>query len=90
MLLYEAFVKPHQLPSGWNPQAADFINQLLKRKPASRLGYNGVEEVMSHPWLQDINWNKMLAKKYPAPFMPDFSHRNYDTVSESEYSHRTE
>lgn len=46
--------------------------------------------MMSHPWLQDINWNKMLAKKYPAPFMPDFSHRNYDTVSESEYSHRTE
>jgi len=45
---------------------------------------------MTHPWLEDIDWNKMITKKYPSPFMPDFSHRNYDTVSESEYSQNTE
>lgn len=45
---------------------------------------------MGHPWLADIEWGRMLTKKYPSPFMPDFSHRNYDTVSESEYSHHTE
>lgn len=45
---------------------------------------------MAHPWLADIEWGRMLTKKYPSPFMPDFSHRNYDTVSESEYSHHTE
>jgi hypothetical protein len=42
MLLYEASVKPHQLPKDWNPFAADFINNLLKRKPSARLGNNGI------------------------------------------------
>lgn len=43
MLLYEASIKPHQIPKDWNPLSADFINNLLKRKPTSRLGYNGIE-----------------------------------------------
>jgi hypothetical protein len=43
MLLYEASVKPHQLPKDWNPVVIDFINRLLKRKPADRLGTRGIE-----------------------------------------------
>ena len=89
MLLYEASIKPHQLPKDWNPASIDFINRLLKRRTIERLGTNGIEEIMRHPWLQDIDWNKMQAKKYPSPFMPNFSHRNYDTVSESEYGQHT-
>ena len=90
MLLYEATIKPHQLPKDWNPESMKFINSLLKRNPSARLGFNGIEELMSHPWLSDIDWGKMLSKKYPSPFMPDFNHRNYDTVSDSEYSEHTE
>jgi hypothetical protein len=45
---------------------------------------------MNHPWLQDIDWNKMLTKKYPSPFLPNLENRNYDTVSESEYGQETE
>ena len=55
----------------------------MKRKPAERLGTNGVEEVMAHPWLKDIDWSRMLGKKYPSPFLPNLENRNYDTVSES-------
>ena len=83
MLLYEASVKPHQLPKDWNTSSIDFINRLLKRKASERLGTNGVDEIMRHPWFHDIDWNKMQSKKYPSPFMPNLSHRNYDTVSES-------
>lgn len=36
---------------------------------------------MKHPWLKDIDWNKMLSKKYSSHFMPNFNSRNYDTVS---------
>ena len=68
-------VKPH----------LNFINKMLKRKASERLGAKGIEEVMNHPWLQDIDWNKMLTKKYPSPFLPNLENRNYDTVSESEY-----
>ena len=81
MLLYEATVKPHMLPKDWDPESINFINSLLKRKPSMRLGSNGIEEIMTHPWLKDIDWNRMLQKKYPSPFMPNFNHRNYDTVS---------
>jgi hypothetical protein len=38
---------------------------------------------MGHPWLSDIEWAKMLAKKYPSPFKPNINNRNYDTVSDS-------
>lgn len=89
MLLYEASVKLHQLPQGWNPEAANFINGLLKRKVSERLGSKGIDEIMHHPWLKDIDWNKMLSKKYSSPFMPNFASRNYDTVSESEYGQET-
>jgi serine/threonine kinase 32 len=72
MLLYEAQVKPQQLPPGFSPDAASFINRLLKRKAAERLGSKGIEEVLAHPWLKEIDWNKMLSKKYPSPFLPNF------------------
>lgn len=81
MLLYEAQVKPQQLPQGYHPEAANFINKLLKRKPSERLGTGGIKEVLSHPWLKEIDWSKMLSKKYPSPFLPNFDSRNYDTVS---------
>jgi hypothetical protein len=42
MLLYEATIKPHQLPKDWDPKAIDFINRLLRRKPSDRLGYKGI------------------------------------------------
>ena len=33
MLLFEASVKKHMIPSDWDPNSADFINRMLKRKP---------------------------------------------------------
>lgn len=39
---------------------------------------------MAHPWFKDIDWDKMLHKTYPSPFMPNMKERNYDTVSDSE------
>ena len=90
MLLYEATVKPHQLPQGWSQDALTFINGLLKRKPSDRTGFKGIDELMKHPWLQDIDWQKMVNKKYPSPFQPNPHGRNYDTVSESEYGQETE
>ena len=39
--------------------AADFINKLIRRKPMDRLGLNGPEEVKSHSWLSDFDWNKL-------------------------------
>lgn len=85
MLLFEASIKKHMIPADWDPNAADFINKMLKRKPEERLGSKGMDEVKGHPWFKDISWDKLSSKKYPSPFMPNLDDQNYDTVSVSEY-----
>lgn len=34
----------------------DFIERLLDRDPANRLGVNGAEDVKAHPWFKDLNF----------------------------------
>lgn len=44
--------------------AKDFISKLLKKNPKKRLGSIADSlEIMSHPWLQDINWGHLIEKK---------------------------
>jgi hypothetical protein len=59
------------LPEGWSIEAADFINKLLQRKPANRLGINSPSEVKNHIWLKEINWQEIIEKKAVAPFIPE-------------------
>ena len=63
-------IKRHEVPKGWSLEAADFINQTLKRKPANRLGLNGPEEVMNHPWFRDFPWEDLHEKTLKSPFIP--------------------
>jgi serine/threonine protein kinase len=48
----------------------DFINKLIQRKPANRLGFNGPREVKAHAWLATVNWRDFMQKTAPAPFIP--------------------
>ena len=59
------------MPDNWSLEAADFINKTLQRKPSNRLGLNGPNEVKSHIWFQDIDWQGMSEKKIDAPFKPE-------------------
>lgn len=43
IMLFEASVKKTQIPPGWDLEAADFINRMLKRKQEERLGYHGID-----------------------------------------------
>jgi hypothetical protein len=52
-------------------EAADFINKTLQRKPSNRLGLNGPEEIKSHIWLKDVDWEAIEEKKFESPFKPD-------------------
>lgn len=51
-------------------EAADFINKLIQRKPANRLGLNGPEEVKQHIWFRGFNWNELLTQKMKPGFYP--------------------
>ena len=56
ILAHQAKINSKELPQGWSSQAMDFVNWLLKRNKESRLGFKGIEEVKSHPWLVGVNW----------------------------------
>jgi len=50
-----------------------------------RIGTNGgKEEIMKHPWFNDINWKKVYDKKMKSPYIPDIKKEDgtdyFDTV----------
>jgi len=63
-------VKKNETPEGWSVESADFINRLLQRKPANRLGLRGAAEVKDHPWVKNFDWNGLYDRKIEAPFIP--------------------
>lgn len=44
--------------------------QLLARTPKTRLGTQGAEEVKSHPFFAEIDWEELAARNVPPPFKP--------------------
>eukprot|EP01017_Pseudomicrothorax_dubius_P028775 TRINITY_DN3446_c0_g1_i8.p1 TRINITY_DN3446_c0_g1~~TRINITY_DN3446_c0_g1_i8.p1 ORF type:complete len:304 (+),score=61.10 TRINITY_DN3446_c0_g1_i8:68-979(+) len=70
ILARQVQVKRTDLPEGWSYEAADFINRMIQRKPANRLGVNGPEEVKAHPWFKGFNWEKLMNKDMAPSFIP--------------------
>ncbi|KAG5373158.1 Serine/threonine-protein kinase YPK2/YKR2 [Yarrowia sp. C11] len=69
--MYQRILKdPLRFPQGMDPTAVDIITGLLQREPSERLGAGGAQEIKAHPFFKDIDWNRLLAKKYSAPFKP--------------------
>lgn len=52
------------------PNLQQFIRSLLTVNIANRLGTNGYEEIMEHPWMKKVNYEKVLKKVYKPPFLP--------------------
>ena len=63
-------IKNEEIPKGWTPEFADFINKLLIKNPENRLGYKGISELKFHPWLRYYDWKSTYLKKEKAPFVP--------------------
>ncbi|KAL4483652.1 hypothetical protein ABPG72_006718 [Tetrahymena utriculariae] len=58
------------IPSYFSKPCKDLLTRLFLKNPYQRLGSNGAEEIKDHPWFTDVDWDKMLQKKYNAPFVP--------------------
>ena len=60
-------------PPDLNPIAINFINDLLNLDPNKRLGSgeNGFNNIKSHEYFKDINWDKYLKKEIKPPFVPE-------------------
>ena len=60
----------NEIPENWSYEAADFINKLLQKKPANRLGLRSAKEVKEHPWIKKYPWKELYYKKLNPPFTP--------------------
>ncbi|QPG73720.1 hypothetical protein FOA43_001033 [Brettanomyces nanus] len=49
--------------------AKDLIVKLLNKDPAKRLGVNGSQEIMNHPYFASVNWDTLFEEE--ASFVPD-------------------
>lgn len=43
----------------FSKESKDLISKLLEKDPINRIGSNGAEEIMSHPFFKDINWDEI-------------------------------
>ena len=52
------------------PGSADLCLRLLEKDPTARLGWGGAEEVMAHPYFNDLNWDDVINDTMPPPTPP--------------------
>ena len=57
----------------FSDEAIDFIKALLVTDPTKRLGANGIDEIMNHPWFKGVD-----PDKDSPPFIPELNSK-YDT-----------
>lgn len=50
--------------------AKDLIIRLLDKEKTTRLGVNGVDEILKHPWFQTIKIEKLLKRELDPPYKP--------------------
>ena len=71
VLAKQVQIRKNDIPPGWSIEAADFVNKMIHRKPGTRLGANGPEEVKGHPWFKNFPWDELLKKELISPFIPN-------------------
>eukprot|EP00049_Salpingoeca_infusionum_P009717 m.165060 g.165060 ORF g.165060 m.165060 type:complete len:517 (+) comp14418_c0_seq1:373-1923(+) len=59
-------------------KAMDVVTGLLQRNPNRRLGHLSVKEITRHAFFKDVNWDDLLHKRTPAPWVPQVK-SPYDT-----------
>ncbi|KAM3141634.1 hypothetical protein pb186bvf_006239 [Paramecium bursaria] len=78
ILAKQVQIKRSEIPDNWSLESADFINRLLQRKPANRLGFSGSHELRQHSWFKNFPWNKLLNKELKSPYLPNQAEDNFD------------
>ena len=70
ILSRQIVIKGHEIPNDWSKESADFINNLIQRKPSARLGYKGINQIKQHKWFNNFSWKDLYNMKIEAPFIP--------------------
>ena len=78
ILARQIVIKSHEIPSGWSKDAADFINNLIQRKPSSRLGFKGINQIKQHKWFNHFSWKDLYNMRIESPYIPSYED-NFDS-----------
>ncbi|KAG9509814.1 RAC serine/threonine-protein kinase [Fragariocoptes setiger] len=72
LLFQEILVKQVTFPPTLTTMAKSFLNGLLIKDPAKRLGGgpDDVKEIQHHSFFLGLNWQDLVEKKIPPPFVP--------------------
>ena len=71
--LYEKIINEKiTFPQSFNPILVNFLERLLEKDPAKRLGSGilGCEEIKKHKWFSTIDWKNLYNKELKPPFKP--------------------
>ena len=63
-------IKKSEIPEGWSQEFVDFTNKLLEKNVETRLGYKGINELKSHPFLKLTDWKDLYLMKEKPHFVP--------------------
>lgn len=59
-----------RIPREVGATARNLLERLLTKEHENRLGFNGIEEIMGHPFFREIDWNKLQRLEVKAPITP--------------------
>eukprot|EP00339_Tiarina_fusa_P022130 CAMPEP_0117009122 /NCGR_PEP_ID=MMETSP0472-20121206/8377_1 /TAXON_ID=693140 ORGANISM="Tiarina fusus, Strain LIS" /NCGR_SAMPLE_ID=MMETSP0472 /ASSEMBLY_ACC=CAM_ASM_000603 /LENGTH=640 /DNA_ID=CAMNT_0004711325 /DNA_START=330 /DNA_END=2249 /DNA_ORIENTATION=+ len=74
-------MQPEFPESLFEDDAADLCRRLLNKNEKSRLGTQGCEEIMAHPWFKNVNWESIISDKKRPPYVPP---KDVNAASQSE------
>jgi serum/glucocorticoid-regulated kinase 2 len=70
-------------------EAKSIISKLLEKNPGSRLGRTGLNEIKSHPFFGNLNFENIKIKKLKSPFKPTVTDDDITCNFDEEYTSMT-
>ncbi|KAL9061324.1 MAG: hypothetical protein Q9162_000198 [Coniocarpon cinnabarinum] len=87
--IYDAILADEPLyPIHMPRDSVSILQKLLMREPEQRLGSGptDAEEIMSHSFFRNINWDDIQNKRVPAPFLPQIKSATDTSNFDSEFT----
>ncbi|KAL8719118.1 MAG: hypothetical protein Q9225_003830 [Loekoesia sp. 1 TL-2023] len=87
--IYDAILADEPLyPIHMPRDSVSILQKLLMREPELRLGSGptDAQEIMSHAFFRNINWDDFREKKVPPPFLPQISNPTDTSNFDSEFT----
>ncbi|CAI2369758.1 unnamed protein product [Moneuplotes crassus] len=72
-----AFISKSEHPDTWSSDARNFANRLLDKSETDRIGSEGIEEILTHPWFDDLDWDKLENRELTPPYIPETESDNF-------------